>query len=396
MMSLPLEGIRVIDLGQIFAVPYCTLQLAYLGAEVIKVEPPRSGDQLRRPETSLGGVSYPFLMLNANKKSVALNLKDLRGREIFFRMLERTDVLAENYSGGVMESFGLGYDDLKERFPRLIHGSCKGYGSDGPWATLGAMDSTMQASCGLISVTGYPDRPGVKTPATFIDMGSGSHLVSGILAALIQRAQTGRGQKVEVAMMDTSVSSMTGLIGDVLEGRKPERLGNRHRNACPSNVYPAADGQIMIFCLTEKHWWVLARLMGRGDLSAADRFRNHRARMVVADEVDALVAGWTGGRRRDELAAILSGAGVPCAPVRTVEEVAGDPEITRQGMLADSEFPTRGPIKVTGLPIKFSQCRAGAQPVSRPPLLGEHTAEVLAGLGVGSVELRELRDAGVI
>lgn len=395
-MSLPLEGIRVIDLGQIFAVPYCTLQLAHLGAEVIKIEPPGRGDQLRWPETSRGGVSYPFLMLNANKKSVTLNLKDSRGQQIFLRLLERTDVLAENYSGGVMESFALGYDDLRERFPRLVYGSCKGYGSDGPWARIGAMDSTMQASCGFINVTGYPDRPGVKTPATFIDMSSGSHLVSGILAALIQRSQTGRGQKVEVTMMDTSVASMTGLISEVLDGHQPERIANRHRVACPSNVYPTVDGQIMIFCLTEKHWQALARLMDRQDLATSERFRNHRARMAIADEVDAIIAGWAGGRKRDDLVAILTGVGVPCAPVRTVEEVVGDPEIARRRMLVDSEFPTRGPIKVTGLPIKLSQCRADAQPISRPPTLGEHTIEVLSGLGVDSGELQQLRSDGVI
>src|ERR1700704_4827332 len=156
-MSLPLDGIRVIDLGQIFAVPYCTLQLAYLGADVIKIEPPGSGEHLRRPDSSPGGVNYSFLMLNPNKKSVTLNLKNPDGREIFFKLLESADVLTENYSTGVMDSLGLGSEDLRERFPRLIFASVKGYGSDGPWARLGAMDSTLQAACGLMSITGYLD-----------------------------------------------------------------------------------------------------------------------------------------------------------------------------------------------------------------------------------------------
>ncbi|MBV8843337.1 MAG: CoA transferase [Bryobacterales bacterium] len=214
-MGLPLEGIRVIDLGQIFAAPYCTLQLGFMGAEIIKIEPPR-GEPLRRPDISPGGANYAFLMLNANKKSVILNLKHPRGREILLRLLTDADVLIENYSAGVMESFGLDYEQLRERFPRLIYASGKGYGSDGRWARLGALDSTVQAASGFISVTGPADGPGTRTPSTFIDMGTGSHLASGILAALIQRGRTGCGQKVEVAMLDVSVASMTGLIANQL------------------------------------------------------------------------------------------------------------------------------------------------------------------------------------
>src|SRR5689334_16931413 len=175
-MTLPLEGIRVIDLGQIFAAPYCTMQLGYMGAEIIKIEPP-GGELLRRPDQSPGGVSYAFLMLSANKKSVTLNLKHARGREIVIRLLQDADVLVENYSSGVMEGLGLGYQELSERYPRLIYASGKGYASDGPWAKMGAMDSTIQASCGFISVTGFDDGPGTRTPTTFIDMGTGSHLV---------------------------------------------------------------------------------------------------------------------------------------------------------------------------------------------------------------------------
>jgi formyl-CoA transferase len=394
-MGLPLEGIRVIDLGQIFAAPYCTLQLAQMGAEIIKIEPP-AGESLRRAASSPGGVGYSFLMLNANKRSVTLNLRHPRGREIILELLERADVLVENYSAGVTESFGLGYDDLRERFPRLIYASAKGYASDGPWARLGAMDSTVQASSGLMSVTGYPDRSGVRTQATFIDMSTGSHLVSGILAALLQRERSGRGQKVEVAMLDVCVPALTGLIADQLQARKPERLGNRHRDVCPSDVYPAADGEILIFCLTEPHWRALARLMGREELIADARFKNHATRLANVEEVDRAVAGWTRGRRREELIAALIAAGVPSAPVRTIEELTADPEVARRGMLLHSEFPTRGAIKVTGLPIKLSESSRSAHTRMRPPVLGEHTAEVLASVGIDAAELKRLRSDGVI
>jgi crotonobetainyl-CoA:carnitine CoA-transferase CaiB-like acyl-CoA transferase len=395
-MGLPLDGIRVIDLGQIFAAPYCTLQLAMMGAEVIKIEPPGTGESLRRAGSSAGGVGYSFLMLNANKRSVTLNLKHSRGREIILKLIEGADVLVENYTTGVMESFGLGYEDLRSRFPRLVYASAKGYASDGPWARLGAMDSTVQASSGFMSMTGYPDRSGVRTSATFIDMGTGSHLVSGILAALLQRERSGHGQRVEVAMLDVCVPALTGLIADQLQEHKLKRLGNRHRNACPSDVYPARDGEVLIFCLTEPHWRSLARLMGLEELINEPRFKDHATRLANVDEVDRAVTGWTGGLSRDELIATLTGQGVPCAPVRTIEELVADPEVARRGMLLDSEFPSRGAIKVAGSPIKMSQAPQPERPWLRPPVLGEHTAEVLASIGIGAAELERLRGDGVV
>jgi formyl-CoA transferase len=395
-MTLPLEGIRVIDLGQIYAAPYCTMQLAYMGADVIKVEPPGSGEFLRRPEVSRGGVGYSFLMLNANKRSVTLNLKHPRGRELMLKMLEGADVLVENYLGGVMESLGLGHAELAPRFPRLIYASGKGYGSGSKWERLGAMDSTVQASCGFISVTGFGDRTGVKTPATFIDMGTGSHLTSAILAALIQRGRTGRGQRVEVAMLDVCVPAMTSLVAQILDGRKFRRLGNRHWGAVPCNVYPAADGELLIFCLTEAHWRSVARMMGEEELIADPRYKDHGSRMRIADEVDELVARWTRTRERDALIDLLIAEGVPCAPVRTVDELIADPELASRGMLMESAFPTRGAVKVLGSPLKLSDAPHGPASVRRPPALGEHNAEVLGSLGVDSAELERLKRDGVI
>jgi CoA:oxalate CoA-transferase len=395
-MVLPLEGIRVIDLGQIFAAPYCTLQLAYLGADVIKIEAPGRGENLRRGDISPGGISYTFLMLNSNKKSVTLNLKHPRGHEIMLKLLEGADVLVENYSGGVMESLGLAYEDLHERFPRLIYASGKGYGSGGRWEKLGAMDSTIQAAIGLISVTGYGDRPGVRSPATFIDMGTGSHLASAILAALIQRGRTGRGQKVEVSMFDMSIPSMTGLIADEIEGKNYQRMGTRHRSSCPSNIYPTADGEILIFCVTEAHWRIFAKVMDREDLIADPRFKSHATRYGIVDEVDALVSQWTRKNRRDDLVDLLIEHGVPCSPVRAIGEVAADPEVARRRMLLDSEYPTRGHIKVLGTPLKLSDAPDDAQPLRRAPALGENTKEILTAVGIDSAELESLRAQGVV
>jgi CoA:oxalate CoA-transferase len=394
-MSLPLDGIRVIDLGQVYAAPYCTLQLAAMGADIIKIEPPLTGEVLRRPELPPGGAGYSFLMLNANKRSVTINLKARRGQEIVLKLLEEADVLVENYLDGVMESFGLAYNQIAARFPRLIYASGKGYGSNSRYARLGSMDNTIQASSGFISITGFPDHP-VKTSATFIDMGTGSHLVSGILAALIHRGKTGRGQHVEVAMLDVAIPALTSAVAPALQGMKFKRLGNRHWGACPTNIYPARDGEILIFCLTEAHWRTLAKLMGRDELIADPRCKNHGARLKIADELDAIVGEWTGAQARDAMVEGLIEAGIPCAPVRTVEEVIADPETMQRGTLIESDYPTRGQIRVAGSPIKMSEVPQAERPKRRPPELGEHNADVLASIGIDAAELESLKRDGVI
>ncbi len=391
----PLDGIRVIDLGQIYAAPYCTMQLAAMGAEVIKIEPPGIGEGLRFAAADPGKTNYAFLMLNANKKSVTLNLKEGRGRAILMKLLERADVMVENYAGGVMESMSLDYEHLRERFPRLIYASAKGYDAASRFARLGAMDTSIQAMCGQISATGYPDREGVKTPATLIDMGTGSHLTSAVLAALLARARSGRGTRVEVAMFDVAVAGMTTVFSSALQDKRIRRTANQHPGVCPSNVYPAADGAVLIFCLSEKHWRTLASMIGRGELADDARFKNHSARLKIADEIDALVAGWTCTHSREELVRALIDHGIPGAPVRTVEEVIADPELSECGILIGSEHRDYGPIKVLDLPYRLSANRSLNRPV-RPPHLGEHTEAVLTEIGIDQTELERLRDAGII
>jgi len=393
-MSLPLEGIRVLDFGQIYAVPYCTLQLAAMGAEIIKIEPPRTGEMLRRPDLP-GGVNYSFLMLNPNKKSVTLNLKHPAAREIVSKLLAEADVIVENYLDGVMESFGLGYEQIASRYPRLIYASGKGYGSGSRFAKLGSMDNTIQAASGFISITGFPER-GVKTSATFIDMGTGSHLVSGILAALIHRGKTGKGQRVEVAMLDVAIPALTSILAPVLQGRKFKRLGNRHWGVCPTNIYPASDGEALIMVLTEAHWRIFAKLMGHQELLANPEYKDHGQRMQHADELDELIVAWTKLQRRDDIIAILLEAGIPCAPVREVEEVVADREVTERGTLVPSTYGARSDIKVVGSPVKLSAVAPEEIPHQRPPELGEHTEEVLASIGYSSEQIAELRADGVV
>jgi len=393
-MSLPLEGVRVIELAQIYAGPYCGLQLAHFGAEVIKIEPPGEGEFLRMRPPATRGANTNFLMLNPGKKSIALNLKEPRGRALVMRLLEHADILVENYAAGALERLRLGYDELATQFPRLVYASCKGYGSDSRWAQLGAMDFTVQAASGIIDMTGYADRPGVRATAALIDTSTGMHLVAGILAKLIERGRTGLGGRVEVAMLDVCIPAVNGMILAAMEGRTLPRLGNRHPSACPSNTYQAADGEILIYCLTEDHWRRLARLMRRADLLEDARYRDHLSRYAIIEEVDGIVGGWAAHRTREELVETLIAHGIPCAPVRTIAEVAADPELAQRGLVRDGEFDGQA-IKVLGSAIKLSGVVAGDEP-TRVSQLGQDTAEVLGGLGIGETEIQSLRRDGVI
>jgi crotonobetainyl-CoA:carnitine CoA-transferase CaiB-like acyl-CoA transferase len=394
-MSLPLSGYRVIELAQIYAGPYCGLQLAHFGAEVIKIEPPGTGELLRTRPPSKHGTNYGFLMLNTGKKSVSLNLKDARGRDILFRLLADADVVLENYAPGALERLGLGYEQLHERFPRLVYASSKGYGPDSRFAQLGALDFTIQAASGIISMTGYSDRPGVRVTAALIDTSTGMHLAAGILAALLERGRTGRGRKVEVAMLDICMPAINGALGVVRDGYKVRRLGNRHPTTCPCNTYPCADGEIWIYCLTEANWQQLAQLMGRADLIANPDYKDHQSRFKLVDQLDALVGQWSATHKRDELVALLLAHSIPCAPVREIGEVAADPELPARNLVRDGTIAEHDDIKVLGSAIKMSGLRGDEIP-AHVPELGEHTAEVLQRLGIPADQLEELRRDGIV
>jgi len=394
-MSMPLQGYRVIELAQIYAGPYCGLQLAHFGAEVIKIEPPGTGELLRHRGPAKHRTNYGFLMLNTGKKSVSLNLKEPRGRDLLFKMLVDADVILENYAPGALERLGLGYDDLAPRFPRLVYASSKGYGRDSRFAQLGAMDFTIQAASGIISMTGYADRPGVRVTAALIDTSTGMHLAAGILAALLERERTGRGRKVEVAMLDICMPAINGALGLVQDGHKVRRLGNRHPTTCPCNTYPCADGEIWIYCLTEANWHQLARLMNREDLITHPDYQDHRSRYKLVDQLDALVGEWSATHKRDDLVALLFAHNIPCAPVREIDEVANDPELPARHIVRDGTIGAHDDIKVLGSAIKMSGLRGDEIP-PHVPELGEHTAEVLQALGISTDELDALRRDGIV
>jgi len=393
----PLQGMLVLDLGQVYNGPYCGLLLGFMGARVIKIEPPE-GDVVRRRKRNVE--PYPLVMLNSNKESVVLDLKHQTGKALFLRLVEKADVLVENFAAGVMDRLGLGWEALRVRNPRLVYGVGTGFGLTGPYRDLPAMDLTIQAMSGIMNATGFPDRPPVKAGPAVSDFLAGVHLFSGILGALLQRERTGQGQLVEVAMLEASIMALASAVGAFMDadGGVPERTGNRHPALAiaPYNVYSTKDGYVAIFTASERHWHSIARVLGREDLLSDPAYASTPARAAKMAEIDAMVEAWTKGQSKDAVMAELTRAHVPCAPVRTAREVVNDPHLNERGVWVDIEHPRRGKTRVPISPIRLHGSAPSA--VARPaPLLGQDTDRVLAELlGLSAGELAKLHADGVI
>lgn len=396
-MALPLEGVTVLDLSQIYNGPYATFLLATAGAAVIKVEPP-GGESLRRRGV-VGGAALPFAMLNACKRSLVLNLKTEAGKDILRDLARTADVLVENFAPGVMERLGLGCAALQAANPRLIYAQSSGFGSTGPYRDYPAMDLTVQAMAGVMSITGFPDRPPVKAGPALCDFFAGVHLYGAITTALYERERTGIGRQVEVAMMDAvypSLSSSLGLHfgtgGDV-----PSRTGNRHGGLAeaPYNVYPATDGYIAIICVGDVHWRSLLTAMERQDLADDPRFASLGDRVAHMDEVDAAVSAWTATQSKEALFTLLLAHRVPCAPVRSLDEVVNDPHMHERGSLQWQDHPELGRIVVQHSPLRFAGDPLRELEPSRK--LGADTDALLAEhLGLSPEAVAALRDGKVV
>lgn len=396
MDAAPFDGVTVVDLGQIYNAPYATLLLALGGANVIKVEP-LTGENLRG-RGRVRGAGAPFGMLNSNKRDVTLNLKDPRGIDLLEQMVAKADVFVENFRPGVTDKLGIGPARLHEINPRLIYASGSGYGSTGPYRDLPAMDITIQAMSGIMSVTGFPDREPVKAGPAISDFMGGIHLFGAITSALYQREKTGRGTTVEAAMLDAVYPSLMSSLGLYFGGTgdTPSRTGNRHSGMAeaPYNVYPASDGHIALICVGEPHWRALTNLMGMPELRDNPKFVDRVARVAHIDEVDALVSAWTRDQTKAELAERFREAGVPSAPVRELGEVVNDPHLRQRGMLQEIEHPDMGTLVVPHSPIRVGDFHAEIVP---SPTLGQHNAEIYGqwlGLDAGTID--ELAKDGVI
>ncbi len=381
-MSGPLDGVVVIDLGQVYNGPYCTMLLSRLGADVIKVEPP--GGEPVRVRAGERGESHAFSLLNGGKRGIVLDLKQPAGRSALLALAAGADVLVENFAPGVMSRLGLDYDVLHEVNPRLVVASGKGYATAGPYREFRAMDLTVQAMTGVLSATGFPDAPPVKSGAAVADFAAGAHLTVGILAALHQRERTGAGQFVEVAMQDATLPMLTSGLAGLLDsgGTRPERTGNRHGGMayCPYNVYRAADGWIAVLCLNERHWQRLCEVMDRPDLARSPAYADNAHRVSRMAELDLVVANWIEQTGRAELFEQLQRAEIPAAPVRTLGEVLAEQAAQPGGMVAGVDDPLLGDRYVYGNPIRFADAPEWC-PVPAPAL-GQHTSEVLRALGL--------------
>ncbi|HEX3952219.1 MAG TPA: CoA transferase [Stellaceae bacterium] len=395
MANTPLAGVVVLDLGQVYQGPYATMLMAKAGADVIKIEPPQ-GEPLRRRAPPGKSTTFPIAMLNGNKRAITLNLKSERGRELLFQMVRKGDVLLENFAPGVMDRLGVGYKVLSEINPRLVYASGTGYGLSGPDRDNLAMDLTIQAVSGLISVTGFPDGPPVKSGPAVVDFLSGIHLYAATITALFERERTGRGRLVEVAMQEAAYTTLTSqLEAQWRTGEVPERTGNASHGRVPINVYPSKEGYVAMNLAVEEHWYSLLKAMGRDDMRDDPRFNSPAARVANREATDGAIAAWTSTLGKMEIFAIAKRYRIPLAPVRDVGEVMHDRHMHERGFLDDIEHDELGPITVPTSPLRYH----GADKVETlpSPKLGQHNDEIYGGwLGLPAAEIVDLRERGII
>jgi crotonobetainyl-CoA:carnitine CoA-transferase CaiB-like acyl-CoA transferase len=391
-----LDDIYVVDLSRVLSGPVCTMTLGDMGAEVVKVEPPPGGDDSRQwGPPFLGGTSTYFLSVNRNKKSLGLNLKTEQGRRILWKLIERADVLVENFRPGVLEKLGFGYEAVSNANPRIIYCSISGYGHTGPYRDRPGYDVIAQAESGVMDLTGEPDRPPVKLGASLADIVTGLYALQGILAALLARHRTGKGQRIDVSLLDSMVSTLTYQAQIYLTtGRSPKRLGTRHPSIVPYESFVTKDGFVNIGVTNQKQWTNFCRVLGFQELAADPRFEKMDARLKHYDQlrptIDAALAKLT----RAEVIQKLTEVGIPVGPINSVGEILEDPQIHAREMIAYLTHPKYGPLRVLGIPVKLSETPGSIE--VPPPLFGENNREVLAGLGYTDSEIGEFAKTGVI
>lgn len=392
-----LEGLRVLDLTRVLAGPFCTMMFADMGAEIIKIEQAGTGDDTRQLGPFKEGESAYFMNLNRNKKGITLNLKNPKGRAIFLDLVKKSDVVIENFRPGTMEKLGLGYEDLKKVNPGIVYGAISGFGHTGRYSQKPGYDIISQAMSGLMSTTGWPGGEPTRTGTAMGDVLGGLSCAIGILAAVYNKIQTGEGQKVDVALVDSAVASLE-IINMIylVEGRVPSRIGNRYESTYPYDSFRGSDGSLVIGAGNDKLFVSLCEVMGKPELAKDPRFIRVRDRVENHELLKPIVEEWTMKLTVDEIYEKVNGAGIPCAPIYDIAQVVNDPHIAGdREMFVDLEHPVAGKMKVTGAHIKLS----GTPPAIRTPspALGEHNGEVLGGiLGITDEELKGLREEGAI
>ena len=397
-MAAPLQGIRILDLTQVQAGPSCTQLLAWLGADIIKVEEPGKGDRTRVEMANDPNLdSFYYLVFNSNKRSLTLNLKSEKGIELFHKLAETSDILIENYGPGRMESFGLATNTLRKRHPQLIVASIKGYGAYGPYSDQKSFENVAQAMGGAMSTNGLPDSPPLWISAGVADSGTGLHCAIGILAALHRRDVTGEGSFVDVSMQDGVVNLMRIRMVETLpEGQPVERSGTRVWGS-PSVVYPCFPGgpdDYVTIAIAGDAWDSILAVIGRPDLIGDPRFSTIEARSKHYNEVENLITEWTSTKTKAAVMETMTELGIPCGMVQSTAELLSDSHLRARQMIVDVKDPIRGDYQAIGCPIKVSDNPVTVTP---PPLLGEHTDDVLKSLlNISEAEVVQLKNDGIV
>jgi crotonobetainyl-CoA:carnitine CoA-transferase CaiB-like acyl-CoA transferase len=393
---LALDGIRVLDLSRVIAGPWCGALLGDFGADVIKVEDTDAGDESRTWPPRKDGETAAYLLFNRNKRGVTLDLKSPEGVEVIKALVQKSDVLVENFRTGTMESFGLGYDVLAEINPRLIYCSVSAFGRTGPRKDSPGYEALMQAFSGIMSITGEPGGPPVRSAVSFLDLTTGILCALGVTAAVHQRERTGLGQRVDGSLLDTAVALLAyHAEGYLLAGLVPKALGSGHPSLSPYRNFKCRDGQwIFIAAANDRFWGKLTRALDLEAMAADPRFMKNGDRVANRAELEAMLEKIIGEYDREPLLKRLEEADVPATPVNTVDQVMNDPQTIARGMIERVVHPKLGEIPVVGTPLKFSRMNPGVRRAA--PLRGEHTDAVLAECGLSPERIRELRDKKVI
>ena len=392
-----LSGLRVLDLSRVLSGPFCTMILADLGAEVIKIEMPKVGNDTRTLGPFLNGESMYFVNMNRNKYSLTLNLKKREGKQVFLDLVAKSDVVVENFKPGVMKKLGLDYEVLKSHNPRIICASISGFGQTSKYAERAGYDIIGQAMGGIMSCTGWPDKLPSRVGTPIADILAGLFSTIGILASVIARGKTLKGQNIDVALVDSVISSLNTLVQIYLvTGKVPERVGNRYLFMAPFNTFKAKDGWVVIGIGNDKLWHKFCDVLQREDLKDLEKYSSNKKRVECYKELEAIVNEWIKDKTRQEVTSLLLANGIPASLVYDVKDIVDDENIIHdREMLVEMDHPTVGRHKVVGSPIKMSETPPAFE--SPAPILGQQTEEILRGLlGYPEEKIGELRERSVI